>query len=65
MVISIIIGIFAVLIVALVIGFNIYKRIKGEDTGECSSCNKNMKKNLKKVRDELEEEKCSCNKNSN
>ncbi len=51
--IDIIILIIVLLIVFSVIGSYIYKRIKKKPTGECSMCNKRMKKAVEKALKEL------------
>lgn len=55
----------AVAIVVLVFGSYFYKKIKGEPTGTCSCCKSGMKRNFKKISNELDKEKkcnCGCNK---
>ena len=62
--IEILVIVFSVLIVALVFGRYIYKKIKGIPTDtECESCSSKRKVNkmLNSIRKELDEEKCHCN----
>lgn len=60
--IEIIVLIVSIAIVVLVFGRMIYKRAKGMSPSECSCCKSNMKRTIKKISKELEEEKkCECN----
>ena len=67
--IEIIVIISAIAIVALVIGRYIYKRIKHMPVGECSCCSSKMKKNFKRIANEIKLESkcgsdnCTCNSN--
>jgi hypothetical protein len=60
--IEIIVLISAILIVGVVFGSYLYKKLKHIPTGECEGCkHKNTKKMLNKVRKEIEEERiCNC-----
>lgn len=65
--IEIIVIIAAVAIVVAVIARYIYKRIKHMPVGECSCCSSKMKKNFKRIANELKSEckseGCTCNSN--
>lgn len=52
--------ILAVLVVGSVVGNYIYKKVKGKPTGACSCCINDMKRNIKKIANEIEEERCNC-----
>lgn len=62
--IEIIVIIFSVLVVSLVLGSYIYKKIKGIPTNtECANCHNkvNVNKMIKSIKRELDEERCQCN----
>ena len=65
--IEIIVIIASILIVSAVVARYIYKRIKHMPVGECSCCGSKMKKNFKKISDEIKSEcnseKCTCGTN--
>ncbi len=61
--IEILVIIFAVIVVSLVFGSVIYKKIKGIPLdSECAKCHskKNVNKMLNNIRRELDEEKANC-----
>ena len=59
LVIELLVGFSAIAFVVLIFGINIYKMVKGTYEGECETCKKRMKKNLKNIRKQLDHE-CSC-----
>ena len=65
--IDIIVIIVVSIVVLLILGRFIYKKIKGLPTGECSSCSskKNVNRMVRDVKKELDNEiKCECKKKS-
>jgi hypothetical protein len=64
--IDIIIIVGVIVIVALIVGRYIYKRIKHLPTGECSCCStkKSVGRMVKNVQKEIDNECCCCKKTS-
>ncbi len=62
--IEIMVIISVVLVLSLIIGSYIYKRIKGIPTGECGCCSekRKAKEMFNNIRNELNNEKCNCSK---
>lgn len=60
MIIEILVAVAAISFVVLVFGRIIYKKIKGTYKGECETCEKRMKKNIKNIKNELDKEFNCC-----